>query len=154
LWEPPTPDDRFWAKVDKNGPVPSAKPELGLCWLWTASKSSEGYGKGKRLGVDFWAHRLACELTVGPISEGMTLDHLCRNPACVNAAHLEPVPSLVNVMRGFGVGVVNAAKVRCDRNHEFTPENTIYAPDGHRTCRICKRDKQRERRAKQRRAVA
>jgi hypothetical protein len=69
----PSPEERFLEKVDKNG--------AGGCWLWLRNKNNMGYGmawNGKRI----LAHRMAYELLVGPIPEGLTLDHLCH-PLCV-----------------------------------------------------------------------
>ena len=84
-WDHATPEERFWAKVDKTDD----------CWLWTANRTNAGYGH-------FWldrrmvlAHRFAYELLIGPIPDGLTLDHLCRVRACVNPAHLEAVTNRV-----------------------------------------------------------
>ena len=81
---------RFWAKVDKTGPVSEYAPILGSCWLWLGTKS-KGYGQFKVNGVAVKAHRFAYELLRGPILSGLTLDHLCRVRACVNPSHMEPV---------------------------------------------------------------
>jgi hypothetical protein len=81
--------DRFWAKVDKNGPV---HPLLGTpCWLWTAGTDEFGYGligAGGKHGGSLLAHRVAWEIQDGPIPEGMCVLHSCDNPPCVNRAHL------------------------------------------------------------------
>ena len=70
-------EERFWEKVDKNGPIPEKRPELGPCWLWLASISDNGYGKfSVRHGLIVYAHRLAYELLVGPIPPGKELDQL------------------------------------------------------------------------------
>ncbi len=83
--------DRFWEKVDKNGPVPTHRPELGPCWIWKASRTKNGYGKigvrGKRGGWDF-ASRVAWELEYGPIPDGHCVCHSCDNPPCVRGTHL------------------------------------------------------------------
>ena len=81
-----TAESRFWAKVDQDGD--------GGCWVWLAALTEHGYGRlgrgGKRGGVVL-AHRFAYELLVGSIPEGMSIDHRCHNPACVNPEHLRPV---------------------------------------------------------------
>ena len=82
----PTEEERFWSKVDKTGD----------CWLWTGVKGSAGYGQFQ-VKVDrgrfrtIGAHRYAYELCVGPIPEGLHIDHRCRTKSCVNPDHLRPV---------------------------------------------------------------
>jgi hypothetical protein len=78
---------RFWTKVDKNGPVPAHKPELGPCWVWTGSIGGNGYGRmnlGQR-GVRERAHRIGWIITNGEIPEGLYVLHRCDNPRCVNS---------------------------------------------------------------------
>lgn len=108
-----------WAKVDRGGD--------DECWPWTAALD-QGYGA-------FWqsedkshvqAHRFAYEQEVGPIPDGLTLDHLCRNPPCVNHRHLEPVTVLENTMRGEGIAARNAQKTHCVWGHPFSEKNTAY----------------------------
>ena len=85
------------------------------------------------------AHRAYYERYVGPIPEGLVIDHLCRNRRCVNPTHLEPVTSAENNLRGLGPGAVNRRKKACHRGHAFTPENTYHPPSDpkHRMCRAC-----------------
>jgi hypothetical protein len=140
------PEYCFWLKVDRTGGEQA-------CWPWVAGGSS-GYGHVRWLGHVRVAHRIAYELAVGPIPEGMDLDHLCHtNDAscrggvscphrrCVNPAHLEPVTNLVNVMRGRSPHATAARQTHCAQGHEFTPENTrIYpARPNARACLACKR---------------
>lgn len=113
-------------------------PTVDGCWLWTAAKCN-GYGYFK---ADRWmrAHRWAYQHFKGPIPHGLTLDHLCRQPACVNPDHLEAVPIGVNVSRGTGLTVVNANKTHCSQGHPFDLINTIWYDSGtKRRCRECRK---------------
>ena len=91
--------ERFWPKVDKNGPVPVHQPDLGPCWLWTGC--TQRYGKIKTGGKKgtAYAHRLSYEWAHGPVPAGLELDHLCDTTRCVNPAHLEAVTHSENELR-------------------------------------------------------
>ena len=125
---------RFWAKVNKVGPIPVKRPDLGPCWLWMGSKGGDGYG---RLGMPprrpVLAHRLAYESVNGPIPPRLESDHLCRTRACVRPSHLEAVSHRENMRRGY-----QATKPNCKQGHPFDRANT-YRLRGHRTCRKCNR---------------
>ena len=128
--------DRFWSKVDTSDE----------CWLWMGT-TSKGYGRHHDSGTWHPAHRIAYELLVGPVPEGLTLDHLCRVRNCVNPAHLEPVTTRENVMRGVSVAAQNARKTHCKHGHPFEGENVLYLNGGRfRHCRPCHARRSRERR--------
>lgn len=84
---------RRWA--DPSGP-PWTVNENG-CWIWDRALNPRGYGSVPGAGL---AHRWVYEHERGPVSSELDLDHLCRNPSCVNPAHLDPVPHAVNCQRG------------------------------------------------------
>ena len=137
-----TPEERFWAKVDKNGPISGYAPHLGPCWVWTESLR-EGYGSFKLDGRQVDAHCVAYRWIVGEVADGCELDHLCRVRRCCNPAHLEPVSHLINVHRGISPWAVNAAKTHCPQKHKYTEDNT-YLYKGERHCRTCARERTRE----------
>lgn len=123
-------EERFWAKVQ----LP-AEPDG--CLVWVGARTSHGYGHMNVKGSFVKAHRLSLELLVGPIPTGLVVDHLCRNKACVNPNHLEPVTQKVNVHRGEGVAAIKARKTHCLNGHEFTVENTYVDRLGGRRCKTC-----------------
>lgn len=141
LWEPPSREERFWSFVDVGHP-------LG-CWQWVGATLPTGYGQFHNLKP----HRVAYELLMGAIPEDMTLDHLCRNRACVNPDHLEPVTQGVNNLRGYGVSGVNARKVRCIRGHLLAGDN-VYHPPSRPNARVCLACMREYRRARRRKAAA
>ena len=120
---------RFWEKVEKAGDAD--------CWTWTGAKKNLGYGNVRYLGRVLAAHRVAYELLIGPIPDGLVLDHLCRNPRCVNPAHLEPVTQQANTLRGEGRAAQQAKRTHCPAGHPYSPENT-YRLAGRRYCRACR----------------
>ena len=114
----------------------NVKVSLWGCHRWQGRHNPDGYG---RVGSQL-AHRRAWEDEVGPIPEGMQIDHLCEWKDCVNVAHLEPVTPRENTLRSrFTVAGINARKTHCIHGHEFTPENTKRTKQGWRVCIPCRR---------------
>lgn len=137
---------RFWARVNKSGPV---HPGLGTeCWLWTGEIHTKGYGRmyggrNRRL----LAHRVAYELFTGPIPLGLQLDHLCRVRLCVNPAHLEPVTCAENIRRSpISLASIQRARTHCPQGHPYAGDNLVTRKRGRGTgrhCRECRRQQQR-----------
>jgi hypothetical protein len=114
------------------------------CWEWSACKDRHGYGIiwDTPTGNNLRAHRVVYEALVGPIPSGLVLDHLCRNPSCVNPTHMEPVTHRENILRGVGPAAINASKTTCGEGHPLAGENLyIHPTSGARECRICRRKK-------------
>lgn len=119
--------ERFWAKVTA-GPAG--------CMMWTGGKTLGGYGMfaaetAHRGTIQEMAHRWAYEDKVGPIPDGLDIDHLCRVRACVNPSHLEPVTRAENIRRAAAI------KTACPAGHPYTEDNTYRNEKGHRKCRTC-----------------
>lgn len=134
-----TPLQRFCAKV-KLPDTPDG------CWEWLGGRSVSGYGRfglSDRGESKVAAHRYSYERFVGPIPDGLTIDHLCRNIVCVNPAHLEAVSGRVNTLRGFAVSAINAAKTHCKNGHELTGANLYHWRGKQRQCKACGRTRKR-----------
>lgn len=116
------------------------------CIEYTGSRNEFGYGLIQIDGKCRSAHRKSYELARGPIPEGLHIDHLCRNPPCVNPAHLEPVTCKENIMRSpVAPAAINAAKTHCPQGHPYDEANTYMISDGRRQCRTCQRLRARAR---------
>lgn len=132
--------ERFEAKVDRNGPVPEHRPELGPCHVWIGAKQPEGYGhlrdhKGEAGPPDmhYRAHRLAWILANGPIPDGLLVRHKCDRPSCVNLAHLElgtQKQNIGDVITRGRLGPRTLDHCRCSLCHEM----------GHRKTKCPKRE--------------
>jgi len=108
------------------------------CWNWTQHRCRQGYGRIRVAGHMKQAHRIVYECAVGPVPDGLVLDHLCRNKGCVNPDHLEPVTFTENVLRGISFAAENARKTHCANGHALDAGNT-YITKGRRQCRACNR---------------
>jgi len=127
---------RFWAKID----VTDAR------WTWTGRLGDDGYAQldkpGKHNG-QVSGHRFAYTLLVGPIPEGLVIDHLCRNHACVNPDHLEPVTQRENMLRGVSPWAAKARRTKCKRGGHLLAGANLRVAVG-RECRECSLENSRE----------
>jgi hypothetical protein len=127
--------ERFWSKVST---------QANGCMEWQGSKTKGGYGvfavDASHESTKDMAHRWAYENQVGTIPPGLDIDHLCRNRACVNPSHLEPVTRAENIRRAAAV------KTECPSGHPYTEENTHRNSVGHRKCRTCTAERDAARR--------
>lgn len=138
-----TPEQRFAEKVQRG------RPEE--CWRWMGAVNSSGYGSFRSRGVTFGAHRYAWESANGPIPDGLTVDHRCYSPTCVNPGHMRLLTNSENASLQR-----SSFAQFCRNGHEYTPENTYYKPvrpgEGRRDCRACIRERVKRYKAKGRAA--
>lgn len=143
-----TDEQRFFTKLTKTD----------TCWLWNTC-TTDGYGYFFGDGRFQRAHRWAYKHFIGPIPEGLELDHVCHNPAhcaggptcphrrCVNPLHLEVVTHRENTLRGNGVAGKYARATHCKNGHPWDEQNTYIRRSGARQCRACTAAGNRRRRA-------
>lgn len=137
---------RFWAKVDKAGPVPVTAPELGPCWVWRAGKYASGYGQFMVYGTGVKSHALSFLLVRGLMGLDQQHDHLCENKVCCNPYHIKPSTAWENTLKNSSPHSKNARKTHCDNGHLlagdnlFTYKPSVRYPNGRRYCRQCRRD--------------
>lgn len=137
-------DNRFWSKVK----VADTHFYNGTpCWEWTSNKTNDGYGRFHLNGKKELPHRVYYQDTKGKIPNGLELDHLCRNHACLNLEHLQAITHKENMKRGltgFLSGLKNHLKTHCPHGHEYNEKNTYIQPSGSRMCRTCGKIKARQ----------
>lgn len=132
-----TAQERFWARVDKAGPIPLVQGVTGHCWVWTGLPNDHGYGRFSVERRILLAHRWAYMQSRGAIPAGLELDHLCRQRECVRPDHLEAVTHAENVRRG-NAGMHHSAKTHCKNGHPFNEANTRHT-SRQRVCLPCAR---------------
>jgi len=120
------------------------EPNTG-CTIWHGDSVKGGYGRTTIGTQKVLAHRLSYSLFVGEIPKGFTIDHKCKQPCCINPAHLEAVTMFENNMRGSSFSKVNALKTRCPKGHDFDEVNTYIYKNGRRGCRKCMNEKSLQR---------
>jgi len=132
---------RFWMKVDKSE----------TCWWWIGARNPSGHGRFWVAGRNVPAHVFSYELHVGPVPEGLHLDHLCEHPSCVNPSHLEPVTLWENLRRSPRTPArINSEKTHCPQGHPYDEANTHITKKGARHCRTCARERARAKTAAKR----
>ena len=136
-------EERFFAKVT---------PGANGCWIWTGACVGNGYGHFRvpPHGRREYVHRIAYEMLIGDIPDGLELDHICRVRACVNPWHLEPVTHRENVLRGRAASAFNAVKTHCPQGHPYDDANTYRWRENKRRCRVCNAESARRFRARRR----
>lgn len=131
----------FWARVNRNGPIPDVRPDLGPCWLWLGAVNADGYGVGSLHGEAMLAHRAAWKLDGRTLTPGLEIDHLCKVHPCVRPSHLEEVTHEENVRRGESPAALNAQATHCPKGHN----DWRVRPSGWRDCRVCHRLRKQKR---------
>ena len=121
------------------------------CWIWQMRIDPRGYGRISVGSRSRRVHRVAYEEFVGPIQEGLVVDHTCHNQdpgcpggvgclhrRCINPDHLEATTDKENILAGRSPSALHAAKTHCPRGHPYDEENTYVDPLGRRHCRECR----------------
>jgi hypothetical protein len=124
----------FWLKVDKNGPIPIHRPDLGPCWTYP---TNQNYAKCAWFGIEVSTHVLAYIFLRGRVPEGLELDHLCRYRKCCNPWHLEAVTHQENMIRAANL------ITHCPKGHSYSGENLQWVYGTVRRCAECNRQKAR-----------
>ena len=135
-----TEEDRFWTKVNKDGPTPEHLPDLGPCWIWTGAISSHGYGNF-RSRRHWSAYKFSFELENGPVQKGISELHKLDNTPCVNPSHLFLGTQLDNIRDCASKGRQNhwwLSRTHCKNGHLLSFDNWIRGKR-QMICRACTR---------------
>jgi len=122
------------------------------CWIFTGALTHRGYGPISTPVGHTHTHRVTYEYFIAEIPDGLHIDHLCRNRACCNPWHLDPVTNEVNKTRSRGL--IEPTRNACSNGHEWTAGNTYRAPNGIRHCRECQRARSRSYKQRKRQEIA
>lgn len=120
------------------------------CWVWMGASQSNGYGRAWNGSKTDYAHRVMYQIYFSDIPAGMDLDHLCRNRACVNPLHLEPVSRSENLHRGTAgenIAAPHREKTHCPQGHPYSGDN-LAVRNGRRHCKACARDRYHKRKTR------
>lgn len=123
-----------------NVAVDTTLDEAFGCWLWTGKLDKDGYGQVWRGRRPSYAHRVVYEQEVGPIADGLVLDHACRRRNCVAPHHLEPITQAQNEVRKSWRH--RAIRSTCKAGHNLAT-NRIVTPEGGVVCRTCNHEARR-----------
>lgn len=154
--------------------IPEDRGFVTPCWVWQGTKNEKGYARAQfHSGKNTRIHRLSYEAYIGPIPDGLQIDHLCSVTSCVNPAHLEPVTGTENRNRqsirngqtiggkpppnkGMSRGGWQRFATHCQNGHELTPDNVAIRSDGGRRCIACRTagEQKRNVRKREKRAAA
>lgn len=138
---------RFWAKVNKLGPIPEVNPSLGPCWIWKASLGRGGYGGFYAGRKRYKAARVAYAISTGNMPTDLVPDHLCRVHACVRPSHLEAITFRENILRGTAPSALSARRTKCKRGHPLDGSFLLYGRYRVRRCKTCHAKNERDRHA-------
>lgn len=140
--------------IKRTIPVP-----FSGCWLWLGGLNANGYGVApwRRGRGSTLAHVATYSKTIGPVPDGLEIDHLCRVRCCVNPDHLEAVTHKINSQRGEcgkNTGKIMRSRTQCKRGHSLSGENLLITSNGGRRCRSCVRQQSQDRRRQRARNIS
>ena len=120
-----------------------SKIELfGECWIWSGYVSKGGYGQFSVGRKTVLAHRFSHFAFIGDVADDLQVDHVCRNPSCVNPDHLQAITRIQNRRRGKDI-IGGEVRTHCRHGHMLSAEN-VYEWRGKKACKVCRRNSVRK----------